>query len=84
MQKRTLDFYCKDFEQACNWVCGLSYKLNQINPNVKKYTVGRMLWKRMFMIFKDNFTSKIKLHDRKFYYENAYAVIMFGKNGCKL
>lgn len=43
-----------------------------------------MLWKRMLMILKDNFTSKIKLHDRKFYYENAYAVIMFGKNGCKL
>lgn len=43
-----------------------------------------MLWKRMFMIMKDNFTSKIKVQERKFYYETAQAVILFGKNGYKL
>ena len=50
--KRTLDFYCKDYEQACNWVCGLTLKLKQINPNFRGYSRGKVLWKRMFMIMK--------------------------------
>lgn len=79
-----MDFYCKDFEQASNWVCGLSYKLKQVNPKFRGYTLGRMLWKKMFMILRENFTNKIRRHERKFYYENAQAIILFGKNGCVL
>ena len=84
LQKRTLDFYCSDFEQATNWVCGLSQKLKQTNPQCRTYSVGRMLWKKMFIILRENFTNKIKRHERKFYYENAHAIILFGRNGCTL
>ena len=52
LRKRTLDFYCKDFEQTCNWVIGLTHKLKQINPSFRGYTQGRLLWKRMFILLK--------------------------------
>ena len=60
LQKRTLDFYCNDYEQTCNWVCGLSIKLKTCNPKIAGYTKGKMRWRKMFMILRENFTSKLK------------------------
>ena len=84
LQKRTLDFYCKDYDQTVNWVCGLSTKLRVINPKITSYSKGKMRWKKMLMILRERFTEKLKAHEKAYNNENAYAIIMFGRNGYKL
>lgn len=49
------------------------------------YTPGKLRWKKMFAILKQNFIEPLKLSERnKYYYENAYALKLFAKNGYQL
>lgn len=81
LQKRTLDFYCKDFEQVQNWVVGLSQKLRSVNPNARGYSVGRMLWKRMFLMIREKYVSSLPRYEKNYYYyTTAHAIILMGKN----
>ena len=38
----------------------------------------------MFAILKENFIEPLRTIDKKYYYENAHALILFAKNGYKL
>jgi hypothetical protein len=51
-QKRTLDFYCKNYEELEAWVCGLTHVLKKQDIRVVGYTPGKLRWKRMFAILK--------------------------------
>ena len=85
LQKRTLDFYCKNYEEIEGWVCGLSAALKKQQVRVVGYTPGKLRWKKMFAILKESFIEPLKVSERgKYYYENAYSLILFAKNGYKL
>ena len=85
LQKRTLDFYCKNYEEIEGWVCGLSAALKKQQVRVVGYTPGKLRWKKMFAILKEGFIEPLKVSERgKYYYENAYSLILFAKNGYKL
>lgn len=85
LQKRTLDFYCKNYEELEAWVCGLSAALKKQQLPIVGYSPGKLRWKKMFAILKENFITPLKAGDKhKYYYENAYSLILFAKNGYQL
>lgn len=85
LQKRTLDFYCKDYEETKAWVCGTTVALHKAGRPIVGYTPGKMLWKKMFMTLRWNFIDPLKRHERnKYSNANAFAIIQFGKNNYKL
>jgi hypothetical protein len=55
LQKRTLDFYCKNYEELETWVCGISQALRKQDIKVVGYSPGKLRWKKMFAILKENF-----------------------------
>jgi hypothetical protein len=52
LQKRTLDFYCKNYDELEGWVCGLTAVLKKHQNPIVGYTPGKLRWKRMFAILK--------------------------------
>jgi len=52
LQKRTLDFYCKDYTEVEAWVCGLSQVLKNKGIKVVGYTPGKLRWRKMFAVLR--------------------------------
>jgi hypothetical protein len=55
LQKRTLDFYCKSYEELEAWVCGLTLVLKRQQNKIVGYTPGKLRWKKMFALLREKF-----------------------------
>lgn len=60
LQKRTLDFYCKNYEELEGWVCGLTAVLKKQKCKIVGYTPGKLRWKKMFAILKEHFIEPLR------------------------
>ena len=52
LQKRTLDFYCKSYDELEAWVCGLTQVLKKNGNKIVGYSPGKLRWKKMFAIMR--------------------------------
>jgi hypothetical protein len=44
-----------------------------------------MKWRKMFALLRKEFIEPLKVHERnKYYFENAYSLILFRENGYQL
>jgi hypothetical protein len=80
-----MDFYCKDFNEVETWVCGMTEILKKHDNKIVGYTPGKIKWRKMFALLRRAYIEPLKIHEKnKYYFENAYSLIMFKENGYKL